>query len=266
MLSLPNLTSIGGDYGVKVEAQGSVSTIDLPDLTSFSPTDSGYSALSVTDDGTVVLAAGLTSLNGVTIVLDGTGTLSNGTNSSATTQFISITDGAITVEAGDYTSAFPNLADIDGSSLRVYGGGSLILPAVTTYTNGNGYEYFQAAQYAYYTYVSGTYYGSGSVGVLSLPALTYDLRRRHRRRGRGDGERDRPAGTHLAYQHLLRITEPHGERDHQRRGPEDLERREGRAGWHGCDGREPVDVLHERYPRDREWRLRAFLRCRRLRQ
>ncbi|MFI5458474.1 MAG: SdrD B-like domain-containing protein [Isosphaerales bacterium] len=171
-LSLPNLASIGGDYGVQVEAQGSGSTIELPDLTSFSPTDSGYSAMSVTDDGTVLLAAGLTSLNGVTIVLDGTGTLSNGTSSSATTQFISITDGGITVAEGDYSSAFPNLADINGSSLRVYGGGSLTLPAVTTYTNNNGYEYLQAAEYADYDYTTQNYYGSGSVGVLSLPALT----------------------------------------------------------------------------------------------
>ncbi len=172
VLNLPNLTSIGGYYGVQIEAEGSGSDIDLPDLTSFSPTDSGYSALSITEDGTVVLAAGLTSLNGVTVSLDGTGTLNNGTTSSATTQFTAITDGDITVESGNYTAAFPNLANINGSSLRAYGGGSLTLPAVMTYTNNNGYEYFQAAEYAYENYTTDTYYGSGSVGVLSLPALT----------------------------------------------------------------------------------------------
>ena len=52
-------------------------------------------------------AADLTSLNGVTIVLDGTGTLSNGTNSPATTQFTSITDGAITVESGSHCPLSP---------------------------------------------------------------------------------------------------------------------------------------------------------------
>ena len=122
----------------------------------------------MTDDATVVLAAGLTSLNGVTIVLDGTGTLAH----FAINQFTSITDGGITVESGNYSSAFPNLADINGSSLYVYGGGSLTLPAVMTYTNSNGYEYLQAAEYADENYTSDTYYGSGSVGVLSLPALT----------------------------------------------------------------------------------------------
>ena len=139
LLSLPNLTTIGGYYGASIEVAGSQSQIDLPDLTSFSPAYSGYTLLSVTDQGTVVLAAGLTSINSVTLVLDGTGKI-------ATSQFASITDGGISVEAGNYTSAFPNLTDINGSSLYVYGGGSLTLSAVTTYTNNNGDQYFEAYQ------------------------------------------------------------------------------------------------------------------------
>ena len=71
----------------------------------------------------------------MTIVLDGTGTLAVG-------QLTSVTDGGITVEAGDYNTAFPILSDIDGSSLSVYGGGSLDLPGVTTYTNSGGADVF----------------------------------------------------------------------------------------------------------------------------
>ncbi len=95
-------------------------------MTSFDIDEDGQ--LEATNDGTVVLNTDLTGLNGVTIVVNGTGTL-------ATSQFTSITDGGITVEAGDYTSAFPNLTDIDGSSLYVYGGGSLTLAGITSYTN-----------------------------------------------------------------------------------------------------------------------------------
>ena len=69
------------------------------------------------------------------------------------------------MEAGDYTAAFPNLSDIDGSSLYVYGGGSLSLPAVDTYSNNDGGRYFQA-------YEPDTPYGqTPTVGVLSLPNL-----------------------------------------------------------------------------------------------
>ena len=126
---VPALTTINtaGDYAtVSAEADGSGSLIDLSGLTTYDIHSDGQ--LSAIDNGEVLLNTSLTTLNGVTIVLDGTGTLAVG-------QLTSVTDGGITVEAGDYNTAFPILSDIDGSSLSVYGGGSLDLPGVTTYTN-----------------------------------------------------------------------------------------------------------------------------------
>ncbi len=136
-VELATLTSINvsGYFSlVSVESDGANSLVDLPALTTYDAVDyygEDYGAiLSATNSGTITLNPGLTSLTGVTIVVDGTGTLSTGTSSPAATQFTSITDGGITVEAGDYSAAFPNLGDIDGSSLYVYGGGSLSLPSV----------------------------------------------------------------------------------------------------------------------------------------
>ncbi len=75
------------------------------------------------------MAPDLTTLAGVDVTLDGTGTI-------VTSQWTSLTDGSITITGGDYSSPssppFANLADIDGSSIYVYGGGSLTLPDVTS--------------------------------------------------------------------------------------------------------------------------------------
>ena len=129
-LSLLNLTSITG--AVDIYAQGNGSEIDLPLVTSL-----GGGSLSVTQQGTV-LAPQLTTLTDVDVTLDGTGTI-------ATSQWTSLTDGALTVTGGNYSSTtsppFASLSDIDGSSLYVYGGGSLTLPAVTSYNNNNSYYY-----------------------------------------------------------------------------------------------------------------------------
>ena len=162
-LSLPNVTSVsGGD--LEIYSYGLGSNIDLPLLTSF---DNGL--LYVTDDGTV-LAPDLTTLSGVNVTLDGTGTI-------ATSQWQTLTNGQLTITGGDYSSTtsvpFAGLSDIDGSSIYVYGGGSLTLPAVTTYTNETGgYRFLQADSYYGYNYSNGTYYGTGSVGVLDLPSLS----------------------------------------------------------------------------------------------
>ena len=174
VISLPDLTTIGGNYGLEIQAAGSSSEIDLPQLTSFSATYSDAASLKVTQGATVEDGA-LTTLNNVAVTLDGTGTL-------AVNQWTALTNGSLTVTAGDYAptagaatadNSFANLADIDGSGIYVYGGGSLTLPVVTTYTNNNySYEFLQADQFTFYDYTNGTYYGSGSVGVLSLPALT----------------------------------------------------------------------------------------------
>ncbi len=165
VLSLPNLITISGEY-VQVLASGTGSEIDLPALTSFDLSYDG--ALSVTN-GATVDDSSLTSLTGVAVTLDGTGKL-------AVSQWTSLTNGSLSITGGDYaptagaaTSAnsFAQVSDIDDSSIYVYGGGSLTLPAVDSYTDNNyGYEYLQA-------YQPNLYYGqTPTVGVLSLPNLT----------------------------------------------------------------------------------------------
>ena len=170
-LNLPNLASIGGYYGASIEAAGSKSQIDLPKLTTLSPTYSGYAALSVTQ-GATVDDGGLTSLTNIAVTLDGTGTL-------AVSQWITLTNGSLTITGGDYAptsgaatsgNAFTNLSDIDGSGLYVSGGGSLSLPAVTSFT-GNTYDHYLNGQYVYGAapfQVTDTTSG----GTLSLPNLT----------------------------------------------------------------------------------------------
>ncbi len=167
ILSLPNLTTIGGSYAVQIEAAGSSSQIDLPKLTSFASTYSDEAALSVTQ-GATVDDGGLTTLTGVDVTLDGTGTLAVGHWTSLTNGSLKITGGDYAPTSGAATSAnsFAKLSDIDGSSIYVYGNGSLTLPAVNTYTNNN-YEdgYLEA-------YQPDVYSGTPTVGVLSLPNLT----------------------------------------------------------------------------------------------
>ncbi len=152
-ISLPNLATIGG-YVVSLVAYGQGSELDLPALTSFS---ASYSSLSVTNQGTIQDGE-LTALSGIGVTLDGTGTI-------ATSQWQSLTSGSLTITAGDYSSTssppFVALSNINDSSLYAYGGGSLALPAVTSYKSN--YNTFQPEQATYY---------SGSVGTISLPALT----------------------------------------------------------------------------------------------
>ncbi len=145
LLSLAAITSTS-PY-VQVESNGSGSTIKLSALTSFAGS-SGYARLTVTASGTV-LDGDLTSLGGVDVTLDGTGTL-------ATSQWTSLTSGgALTITGGAYTLG---LTDFDGSSAYVGAGDSLTLPDVTSYANTNaGPTYFQA---------------TGASATLSLPALT----------------------------------------------------------------------------------------------
>ncbi len=92
MLDLPNLATITGN-GMSIQASGSGSVIDVSGLTSFG-TYNGL--LSVTQSGTV-LDTGLTSLNNVTVQLDGTGTL-------AVSQWESLTNGGLTISGGDYAA------------------------------------------------------------------------------------------------------------------------------------------------------------------
>ncbi len=162
LVGLTSINTTGFDAPVSIESTGENSLIDIPLLTTYEVTDPGYAGaiLEATSSGAIDLSAQLTSLDGVNLTLDGTGTIS-------VSQFTSITNGGITVEAGDYSTGTPfaALTDIDGSNLQVDGGGNLDLPGVKTYTNSSGTTSFQAFGQ------SNTYPYPTTVGTLDLPAL-----------------------------------------------------------------------------------------------
>ncbi len=126
-------------------ADGTSSEVDLSGLTTLD-LDTGY--ITVTDSGTV-LDGKLTSLNGVHLDLDGTGTL-------ATDQWTTFTNGVVTITGGNDTL---KLTDFDGSNAYVDTGDTLTLQNLASYSNPNGYDdtYFEA---------------TCANAVLSLPALT----------------------------------------------------------------------------------------------
>jgi hypothetical protein len=93
-LSLPGLPSVNGD-GMSLGADGSGSTIDLSTVTSFS----GFAdAISETNGATVLLNSGVTTLDGTTITVDGTGSIPLG-------QITALTGGGLTVLGGGYWGA-----------------------------------------------------------------------------------------------------------------------------------------------------------------
>ena len=92
---LPSVTSIDNtnqNVFVDVSADGPGTTIDLSGVTSY---DSTASEFSVTN-GATVLASKLTSLNDLTVYLDGSGTL-------ATNQWTSLTDCVMNITGGTYS-------------------------------------------------------------------------------------------------------------------------------------------------------------------
>jgi hypothetical protein len=149
-VSMPMLSQVSAS--LVVQSTGSGSVIDLSALTDFSAQLDVYSspgALTVTDQGTVVDPA-LTSLNNVSVTLDGTGTLS-------IEAWTTLTNASLTITAGSYS--FPSLTDIDSSNLNVQANASLTLPAVANYTSRNNFA-------------TTTFEASGANSVLSLPDLT----------------------------------------------------------------------------------------------
>jgi hypothetical protein len=117
---------------VRISADGADSRVDLANLevlhdrsSAFWSSVTGYSSLTATNGGEIA-APSLTTLNAVEINLDGTGILPVG-------QITTLTNSRLIVSAEDYT--FNSLATIDGSSFLVSGGGSLSLPAATSYTH-----------------------------------------------------------------------------------------------------------------------------------
>jgi hypothetical protein len=117
---------------VRISADGADSRVDLSNLevlhdrsSAFWSSVTGYSSLTATNGGEIT-APSLTTLNAVEINLDGTGILPVG-------QITTLTNSRLTVTASDYT--FNSLATIDGTNFLVSGGGSLSLPAATSYTH-----------------------------------------------------------------------------------------------------------------------------------
>ena len=145
-LSLPGLISPGNSAAF--ESTGATSHLDISNVTSF---NGGYNLLQATGGGSLAINAGLTTLDGVRVVIDDASSFPIG-------QLTAITDGGLTVLSGTFT--LPALADIDGSSLSVNGGGSLTLPNLVTYQNDQSFNYG----------TSFNVFDDG--GTLAVPALT----------------------------------------------------------------------------------------------
>ena len=79
-------------------------------------------------------------------------------------QWTALTDGSINVEGGSFS--FSALTDIDGSSLYASGGGSLILPMVTSDVDPNAYGYMSIEV------GQPSYYYDATPGTISMPLLT----------------------------------------------------------------------------------------------
>ena len=143
-INLSSLSAINGEADiVSIETDGSNSEIDLADLTSVSV---GYCLLQVTDNATI-MDGGLTTMTGVHVMLDGTGTI-------ATSQWTALNNGSLTLTGGSLTLSDIN---VDGSSLTAESGGQLSLPSLTSWSSTGASEGFGAE-------------GQGS--VLDLPSLT----------------------------------------------------------------------------------------------
>ena len=136
LTSLATLSTSDTLLSVNINADGASSVVNLPELTTY---DTYFGDLAATNSGTVVLNPGLTSLTGVTLVLDGTGDIPE-------SQFTGINSGGIRDEGGVYTapSDFSNLTGLSGSTLDVTDGGSLVLTGVLTFDFSNGTSQFSA--------------------------------------------------------------------------------------------------------------------------
>ena len=140
-VELPLLSVLSGPVDVESENEGS--KVNLAMLADFPG-----GSLTVTNQGTVADPV-LTTLSGVSVTLDATGTL-------ATNKWVSLTSGMITLTSGTYS--FVGLTDIDGSNVESEGGANLTVPAVQEYTEPNFAGH-------------GTFQASGANSVLSLPML-----------------------------------------------------------------------------------------------
>jgi len=147
-VNLSSLTSLTATYILNIKAL-SGGTVNLSSLTSLTATSSYPSSITDTG-GSTILDSQLTSLNGVSVALDGT-------DPQVANSWTTLSKGSLTVTGGSYNLA--GLTDVDGSSLEVSNGANLTLPNLTSYTIQ--YTAFEAS-------------GTGSVlDVSALSSLTW---------------------------------------------------------------------------------------------
>ncbi len=110
---------------VQVLSSGSNSVVDLSGMTSFSASSASNGPAGITaSNGGTVLMGNLTTLSGVNLIMNGTGTMSTG-------QITSFTSGTATVSGG--APDFTGMTDIDGASFQVNGGITVAVPNATSY-------------------------------------------------------------------------------------------------------------------------------------
>jgi hypothetical protein len=146
-IELPALANISGGP-TQLLVDGQHSKIDVPLLANDSSdaAQSSSQGIIVTNGGTLIDPA-LTTISGVNLTVDGTGTIS-------LNQIVAFTKGYISV---DGTVEMGGLTDADGASFLVGLNSTLSVPALVTYTNAIGFTaLFQTI---------------GPNSVLSLPAL-----------------------------------------------------------------------------------------------
>jgi hypothetical protein len=120
-----------GNWSLNVSNSGDSSggEVDLTGLTNLTSTQ----GISINDTGkSTILDSHLTSLNGVTVTLDGT-------DAHVADSWTSFINGSLTVTGSSYNLS--GLTDADDSNLSAQSGGSLALPGLTTYaSNGNTFQ------------------------------------------------------------------------------------------------------------------------------
>ncbi|MEM7536848.1 MAG: Ig-like domain-containing protein [Chloroflexota bacterium] len=130
-VDLSNISQI--DVGkVQFTASGDDSLIDLSSLTRFVRDTTGQSILSPTAGGTILIDQ-LTDAQGISLILDSTGTL-------ATSQIRSFIAGGIDISG--FTPDFNQITDIDGSDITVRDGGTVAFPLVDSFagdSEGSGF-------------------------------------------------------------------------------------------------------------------------------
>ncbi len=164
-LSLPNLTSFSSDENT-FQADGASSVLDVSALATL--TQSGYWKIDATDGGKVNLAGlstltstqgilitdtggsslldpGLTTLSGVSVTLDGSDAQVANAWTTFTGGSLTVTGGSTslsgladalssTIIAGGGLISLSDLTDADGSKFAVSGGGTLVVPAPTSFS------------------------------------------------------------------------------------------------------------------------------------